>query len=42
MRVRAARGAIVVDRDEADVVFDATERLLATVLRAQRDRRRRT
>lgn len=32
MRVRAARGAIVVIRDDADVVLDATERLLATVL----------
>jgi chorismate mutase len=32
MRVRAARGAIVVDRDEPDVVSAATERLLASVL----------
>ena len=32
MRVRAARGAIVVDRDEPEVLFDATERLLASVL----------
>ncbi|MEO8423354.1 MAG: chorismate mutase [Actinomycetota bacterium] len=32
MRVRAARGAIVVDRDDPELVFDATERLLSTVL----------
>lgn len=32
MRVRAARGAIVVVRDEADVVLAATERLMETVL----------
>jgi chorismate mutase len=32
MRVRAARGAIVVVRDEPELVLDATERLLATVL----------
>jgi chorismate mutase len=32
MKVRAARGAIVVGDDEADVVLEATERLLATVL----------
>jgi monofunctional chorismate mutase len=32
MRVRAARGAIVVDRDEPEVLFDATERLLSSVL----------
>jgi chorismate mutase len=32
MRVRAARGAIVVVRDDSEVVLDATERLLATVL----------
>lgn len=32
MRVRAARGAIVVDRDEPEVLFDATGRLLASVL----------
>jgi chorismate mutase len=32
MRVRAARGAIVVDRDEPEILFDATERLLASVL----------
>jgi chorismate mutase len=32
MRVRAARGAIVVARDEADVVLAATERLIETVL----------
>ena len=32
MKVRAARGAIVVVRDDADVVLDATERLLAAVL----------
>jgi len=32
MKVRAARGAIVVVRDDAEVVLDATERLLAAVL----------
>jgi chorismate mutase len=32
MRVRAARGAIVVMHDESELVLDATERLLATVL----------
>jgi chorismate mutase len=32
MKVRAARGAIVVARDEPGAVLDATERLLATVL----------
>lgn len=32
MKVRAARGAIVIVRDDAEVVLDATERLLATVL----------
>lgn len=32
MRVRAARGAIVVVRDDAEIVLDATERLLAAVL----------
>lgn len=32
MRVRAARGAIVVDRDEADTLLAATERLLREVL----------
>jgi chorismate mutase len=32
MRVRAARGAIVVDHDEPEVVFGATERLLASIL----------
>ena len=32
MRVRAARGAIVASADDADVVLEATERLLATVL----------
>jgi chorismate mutase len=32
MRVRAARGAIVVARDEPDVVLDATGRLLQAVL----------
>jgi chorismate mutase len=32
MRVRAARGAIVVVRDESELVLDSTERLLATVL----------
>ena len=32
MRVRAARGAIVVVRDELELVLDATERLLAAVL----------
>lgn len=32
MKVRAARGAIVVIRDEAEVVLDATERLLTAVL----------
>jgi chorismate mutase len=31
-RVRAARGAIRVDRDEADVVLSATERLLTSML----------
>ena len=33
MRVRAARGAISVGRDEADSVLAATERLLAEMLR---------
>ena len=32
MRVRAARGAIVVVHDDDDLVLDATERLLAAVL----------
>ena len=32
MKVRAARGAIVVVHDDVDVVLDATERLLAAVL----------
>ena len=32
MKVRAARGAVVVVRDDAEVVLDATERLLGTVL----------
>ena len=32
MRVRAARGAIVVAHDDAGLVLDATERLLAAVL----------
>ena len=32
MRVRAARGAIVVARDDASTVLDATGRLLASVL----------
>ena len=32
MKVRAARGAIVVVYDDVDVVLDATERLLAAVL----------
>lgn len=32
MRVRAARGAIAVVRDDAEVMLDATERLLATLL----------
>lgn len=32
MKVRAARGAIVVARDDPEVVLDATERLLTTVL----------
>jgi chorismate mutase len=32
MKVRAARGAIVVVHDDAETVFDATERLLAAVL----------
>ena len=32
MRVRAARGATVVVRDDAEAVLDATARLLATVL----------
>jgi chorismate mutase len=32
MRVRAARGAIVVVRDDSEAVLDATQRLLATVL----------
>jgi chorismate mutase len=32
MRVRAARGAIVVIRDDAEAVLDATERLLVAVL----------
>jgi chorismate mutase len=32
MKVRAARGAIVVVRDDPEIVLDATERLLATVL----------
>jgi len=32
MRVRAARGAIVVNRDEADALLEATGRLLAAVL----------
>ncbi|HLA93211.1 MAG TPA: chorismate mutase [Actinomycetota bacterium] len=32
MRVRAARGAIRVERDEADVVLSATERLLSAML----------
>ncbi|MEX0983466.1 MAG: chorismate mutase [Actinomycetota bacterium] len=32
MRVRAARGAIKVDQDAADVVLGATERLLGSLL----------
>jgi chorismate mutase len=32
IRVRAARGAIRVDRDEAEVVLSATERLLTAML----------
>jgi chorismate mutase len=32
MRVRAARGAIVVARDDASSLLDATERLLSSVL----------
>jgi chorismate mutase len=32
MKVRAARGAIVVVRDDPEVVLDATERLLGAVL----------
>lgn len=32
IRVRGARGAIVVPRDTRDVVFDATERLLGAML----------
>lgn len=32
MRVRAARGAISVERDEPDVVLEATERLVGAVL----------
>lgn len=32
IRVRAARGAIRVDRDEAEVVLSATERLLSAML----------
>jgi chorismate mutase len=32
MRVRAARGAIVVSEDRPDVVLDATERLLSAMI----------
>jgi chorismate mutase len=32
MKVRAARGAIVVVHDDSEAVLDATERLIATVL----------
>jgi chorismate mutase len=32
MRVRAARGAIVVGKDDADVLLDATSRLLQTMI----------
>jgi chorismate mutase len=32
MRVRAARGAIVVGRDDAPTLLDATERLLGSVI----------
>jgi chorismate mutase len=32
IRVRAARGAILVERDDAEVVLSATERLLSTML----------
>jgi chorismate mutase len=32
MRVRAARGAIVVSGDASDLVLDATQRLLSTML----------
>ena len=38
MRVRAARGAIVASADDADVVLEATERLLGDDARAERDR----
>jgi chorismate mutase len=36
MRVRAARGAIIVADDRADVVLDATERLLGSMIERNR------